>query len=878
MSDIDVQKMNAEQRLAEAARRSVALLPHTIQHQALELIKPESIAALGGLAVASQFIPAAPLIDAAIIAGTGFAAYDAVQEIARYSQQASNAQSEAQLDEAAKHFANGVIGGSLVGISARDAAAKIDRLAEQAAREAPLVIQKLREGLKGAEQAIEKLAERFPVTPEGVRVPVKIPEELAARPLESRAESRGNGTGQGQATIMREALSNLNSAIKEVKDLKEEGLSFQAKAGALSEQAKTASPKQREQLLEQMKEAHQKGRALLEQSEQKGIEVLVGEILRDAGDLLEYNRPVESVYRPGKRIGEVDAAGSHALIEATVSEDGKQSQIQKYFQSQEYELGGRGVILYAPNYTKSAAGDIEKAGGYVVRNEKELIELYRDLQSGIKPSINPKASSVRAKGLDPLSADKAFELGEERTINGENYKYGFHEKEIYEGNKQGAIYKFPIEKGKLVGEGIPIKAKEVPKDLLKDLLNKDKITQEQFNQLKEQAKYERDLHPAFKAAVKTAGITSAAAVTAQQAQPTEAQETPQPQRVETSVSAAIVSSDQTEAPEPERLHDQPRLSPEMAAIHTFETLINSKGKYDSQYHLTRFTDGDYVARLNEQNIVSVESSRGSLLAYDKNTEKLFINTPLNETDIQHFQELQTKLDASQQEPPKVEPPARPQPTLMSGYAADSFISQEQLDAVEDVARDYAYRHPDNQRVGEEFSYQNKEYQFAQKDQVLTITAHDGRDVILQMNTYDRELIVNKVTPEDSRQISEMPSVDALKEQTQEAAALRDGQARTVTLTALAVLDRYGVKDAEGRSYEVGAYQIRQQGDGAGPISISRQGKEVVYAESDGVKRENLGEGDIQNFTNLKAQIEQQEPSPPAAQQQQLQQEIGQIEY
>jgi hypothetical protein len=48
MSDIDVQKMNAEQRLAESARRSVALFPQTVQHQVQGPIKPESLLFIDG--------------------------------------------------------------------------------------------------------------------------------------------------------------------------------------------------------------------------------------------------------------------------------------------------------------------------------------------------------------------------------------------------------------------------------------------------------------------------------------------------------------------------------------------------------------------------------------------------------------------------------------------------------------------------------------------------------------------------------------------------------------------------------------------------------------------------------------------------------------
>jgi hypothetical protein len=362
------------------------------------------------------------------------------------------------------------------------------------------------------------------------------------------------------------------------------------------------------------------------------------------------------------------------------------------------------------------------------------------------------------------------------------------------------------------------------------------------------------------------------AAVAQQTQSAEAKETPQPQRVETSVSAAIISNGQVDALEQDKADKQLQPDPALAAAQTYEKLISTQGQYDSYYNVTRFKEDDYTARLdNDTKVLSVESTdnRGILLTYNQDTQKLSAVQPLNETDIQHFKELQTKLDTSKKETPKVEPPVRPQPVQLSGKAAPSSISQEQLDRVEDVARDYAYHHPDSQKAGENFTYESKDYQFAQKDQTLTITAKDGRDVILQMNTYTRDIAVNKITPEDSRQITQMSSTTAL-------ASERDAQARMVTDSALAVLDRYGKETKGGRFYSEGDYQISQQGDREGAIQIidARNGNELLYAKAEGVMRENLGEDDIQNFSTLKVQMEQQRAGPSP---QQPQQEIGDLE-
>jgi hypothetical protein len=369
--------------------------------------------------------------------------------------------------------------------------------------------------------------------------------------------------------------------------------------------------------------------------------------------------------------------------------------------------------------------------------------------------------------------------------------------------------------------------------------------------------------------VSTLPITGAAA--AQQTQSADAKETPQPQRVETSVSAAIISNGQADAIELEKADNQSQPDPELAAVKTYEKLIDTKGEYDSYYNVTRFKDGDYTARLeHDNNALSIESTdKGVLLYYNRDTQKLTPLQPLEEKDIQHFKNAQTKLDTSQQETPKVESSVRPQPVQLLGKAAPSSISQEQLDRVEDVARDYAYHHPDSQKMGENFTYESKDYQFAQNDQTLTITAKDGRDVILQMNTYTRDIAVNKITPEDSRQMTQMSSTTVL-------ASERDAQARMVTDSALAVLDRYGKETKGGRFYSEGDYQISQQGDRKGAIQIidARNGNELLYAKAEGVVRENLGEDDIQNFSTLKVQMEQQRAGPSP---QQPQQEIGDLE-
>ncbi len=385
----------------------------------------------------------------------------------------------------------------------------------------------------------------------------------------------------------------------------------------------------------------------------------------------------------------------------------------------------------------------------------------------------------------------------------------------------------------------------------------------------------------------TSTLPIVGAAAAQQNQPSEAKDSSQPE-ITTSVSATIVGKDQPDS-SLEKTENQPKPDPEIAAVKTYEKLIDTQGQYDADYNVTRFKDGDYTARLdNDTKVLSVESTdKGVFFAYDQNTQKLTTIQPLQEKDIQHFKELQTKLETFKQEAPKVELRVQPQTVQLTAKSASSSISQEQLDRVEDVARDYAYHHPDSQKMGENFTYESKDYQFAQKDQNLTITAKDGRDVVLQMNTYSREVSVNKLTPEDSRQIAQLPPPPVIQVARSSAVSVpiqtltptRDAIARTVTVTALMVLDRQGSESKGGRFYSEGDYQISQQGDKKGPVQITdaRNGNELLYAKADGVERENLGEDDIHNFTNLKAQMEQQRAEPSLQQTQQPQQEIGDLE-
>jgi hypothetical protein len=82
---------------------------------------------------------------------------------------------------------------------------------------------------------------------------------------------------------------------------------------------------------------------------------------------------------PNGSIGEIDVETPQAIIETTVSASGKLSQISKLIGNPEMNPLSKPVILYAPNYGNTAAGDITEAGAHVVRNLGDLTTLLGQL-------------------------------------------------------------------------------------------------------------------------------------------------------------------------------------------------------------------------------------------------------------------------------------------------------------------------------------------------------------------------------------------------------------------------------------------------------------------------------------------------------------------
>jgi hypothetical protein len=111
----DVRTMSAEQKVGEAMRRSIPMLPREAQQQVKAMLTPTSLAIAAGTLVVwagSQFFGAGEIVDVILlvvgVATVGFGVFSGAQELYDFAATAVNAKSEADLDKAAKHFAKAV--------------------------------------------------------------------------------------------------------------------------------------------------------------------------------------------------------------------------------------------------------------------------------------------------------------------------------------------------------------------------------------------------------------------------------------------------------------------------------------------------------------------------------------------------------------------------------------------------------------------------------------------------------------------------------------------------------------------------------------------------------------------------------------------------
>ncbi len=135
---VNVAQMSVPDKLTQAMQQSVGKLPGELQQQMQQLLKPEALAVLGGVAATWGALqvaggPFAVAADVALLgagyAALGASAVTASKELFEFVQKASQAQTPEQLDQAASHFAKFV---SIVGVDAIAAlaGARAGRVAE----------------------------------------------------------------------------------------------------------------------------------------------------------------------------------------------------------------------------------------------------------------------------------------------------------------------------------------------------------------------------------------------------------------------------------------------------------------------------------------------------------------------------------------------------------------------------------------------------------------------------------------------------------------------------------------------------------------------------------------------------------------------------
>ena len=83
---------------------------------------------------------------------------------------------------------------------------------------------------------------------------------------------------------------------------------------------------------------------------------------------------------PGGTIGEIDIETKRAIIEVTSGASDKLKQTLKFVGNPATNVEHKAFIIYAESYKPSAGKDVEKAGGYVVRSERELLKLLTTLE------------------------------------------------------------------------------------------------------------------------------------------------------------------------------------------------------------------------------------------------------------------------------------------------------------------------------------------------------------------------------------------------------------------------------------------------------------------------------------------------------------------
>ena len=116
---LDIGRLTAEEKLGLALRRALPMLPEELRGHVSALLNPKSLALMAGVTgvwAASHFLGIGALIDVVLVvvgvAAFGQVAVDVAASLVKFARKTLRAETEDDIDEAAKHFAHAVtIGG-----------------------------------------------------------------------------------------------------------------------------------------------------------------------------------------------------------------------------------------------------------------------------------------------------------------------------------------------------------------------------------------------------------------------------------------------------------------------------------------------------------------------------------------------------------------------------------------------------------------------------------------------------------------------------------------------------------------------------------------------------------------------------------------------
>lgn len=104
--------LSTQDKIAEAIRRSLPMLPSEARHQVEAMISPTSLAIIAGTLIVwagSHFFGVGEIVDIILLVvgffAVGLSVFSGAQELYRFATTAVNAQTDRDLDQAARHFA-----------------------------------------------------------------------------------------------------------------------------------------------------------------------------------------------------------------------------------------------------------------------------------------------------------------------------------------------------------------------------------------------------------------------------------------------------------------------------------------------------------------------------------------------------------------------------------------------------------------------------------------------------------------------------------------------------------------------------------------------------------------------------------------------------